>query len=585
VDVSLLLSPVAIDGAPSPQGLRMRLLWHEAGKKTWLALASTIASRASYVRPSVVGAWTFWVVMAVIALAALAGAFALVRAAADRPASKPPATAQGSRLRRLRRWLRTVPLGLWIAMAVAVANAGAWMLITPTFQGPDEPEHIGYAEYVGETGKVPRNLGDDYIAAPDASLVNYRLPWSVEGRPSWSALNDRLLHEQLAGPVPRLSEAGAAYIASNPPLYYYLTAVPYRLASGGDFLDRVYAMRLLSVLLAGLTTGFVFLFLRELMPGTPWAWTIGALAVAFQPLFGFMGGTVNPENLLWTASAAMFWLLARSFRRGLTLRRGVAIAAVLAIGLFAKTSMAGVVPGVALALALLVLRSRERPRPLRIKAAALAIVVVPPIAWLLIQQLVFGRSFANTTEQYAGISHRNESITAAVDYLWQFYLPPLPFMHHGWFWGGRYPHYPLWQTYFQGFVGRFGWFAFGFPTWVSQVALAVALPVILLAGSLLVRARGIVRRRWPELVSYAAIVAGVLLLVGLVGYRVRAGGDSNFEQTRYLFALLPLYGALVAVAARAAGRRWGPVVAAVFLVLAIANSVFGQLLTVAHYFG
>jgi 4-amino-4-deoxy-L-arabinose transferase-like glycosyltransferase len=342
-------------------------------------------------------------------------------------------------------------------------------------------------------------------------------------------------------------------------------------------------MRLLSVLLAGLTTGFVFLFLRELMPGTPWAWTIGALAVAFQPVFGFMGGAVNPENLLWSASAAMFWLLARSFRRGLTLRRGAGIAAALAVGLFAKTSMAAVVPGVALGLALLVLRSQARPRPLRTKAAALAIVVVPPIAWLLIEQHVFGRSFATSTEQYAGISHRNESIPGALDYLWQFYLPPLPFMHHGWFWGARYPHYPLWQTYFEGFVGRFGWFAFGFPTWVSQVALAVALPVIVLAGSLLVRARGIVRRRWHELASYVAIMAGVLLLVGLVGYRVRAGGDANFEQTRYLFALLPLYGALVAVAARAAGRR-GPAVAAAFLVLAIANSVFGQLVTLSHYF-
>jgi hypothetical protein len=97
--------------------------------------------------------------------------------------------------------------------------------------------------------------------------------------------------------------------------------------------------------------------------------------------------------------------------------------------------------------------------------------------------------------------------------------------------------------------------------------------------------RGIVRRRWHELASYAAIGAGVFLLVGLVGYRVRSGGNANFEQTRYLFALLPLYGALVAVAARAAGRRWGPVAAAAFLVLAIADSVFGQLLTISHYFG
>ena len=41
-----------------------------------------------------------------------------------------------------------------------------------------------------------------------------------------------------------------------PPLYYGLQAAPLALASGGDFLDRLLAMRLLSVLFAGLTAGF-----------------------------------------------------------------------------------------------------------------------------------------------------------------------------------------------------------------------------------------------------------------------------------------------------------------------------------------
>ena len=48
-----------------------------------------------------------------------------------------------------------------------------------------------------------------------------------------------------------------------------------------------------SALLAALTTLFTFLFLREVLE-EPWTWTVGALAVAFQPLFGFISSGVHP---------------------------------------------------------------------------------------------------------------------------------------------------------------------------------------------------------------------------------------------------------------------------------------------------
>ena len=52
------------------------------------------------------------------------------------------------------------------------------------------------------------------------------------------------------------------------------------------------SMRLVAALLAALTTLFVFLFLREVF-AERWTWTVGALAVAFQPLFGFISGAVH----------------------------------------------------------------------------------------------------------------------------------------------------------------------------------------------------------------------------------------------------------------------------------------------------
>ena len=66
------------------------------------------------------------------------------------------------------------------------------------------------------------------------------------------------------------------------------------------------AMRLFSSLFAGVMVFFAFMFLRELLPRSPWAWTVGGLVTAFQPVLGFLAGGVNNDNLAIAAAAALF---------------------------------------------------------------------------------------------------------------------------------------------------------------------------------------------------------------------------------------------------------------------------------------
>jgi hypothetical protein len=49
--------------------------------------------------------------------------------------------------------------------------------------------------------------------------------------------------------------------------------------------------------------------------------------------------------------------------------------------------------------------------------------------------------------------------------------------------------------------------------------------------------------------------------------------------------MLALWGAILALAARGAGRRWGPAVGVSIVVLVIAHDLFAQLQVVARYFG
>jgi hypothetical protein len=148
----------------------------------------------------------------------------------------------------------------------------------------------------------------------------------------------------------------------------------------------------------------------------------------------------------------------------------------------------------------------------------------------------------------------------------------------------QFPWYPAWEVYFKGFIGRFGWFEFGFPAAWYWVALA---PFLAMVGLVALRARRAIATRWPEFLTYAAMMAGLVVGLELVsyGYHRGFGGLVFFEQTRYLLPLLPLYGALVAVAAWAAGPRWGRPVGGFIVVLAMGHSLFAQLLTIARFYG
>jgi 4-amino-4-deoxy-L-arabinose transferase-like glycosyltransferase len=490
-----------------------------------------------------------------------------------------PANPRG--LARLTALVRRLPAACWACAAIAVVNAGVWAVIVPPFQVPDEIDHAAYVQYVAEKGDLPRPSARPSDYGPDLAHAAGGLPYTVEGKVNWSAANSRGVREQLrrAGSTPGDVGVGGGS-TNNPPLYYLLEAVPYKIASGSNYFNTLLAMRLMSALLAGITVLFSYLFIREVLPGTRWAWTVGALAVAFQPVFGFIGGGVNNDNLLYAAGAALLFVLARAFRRGLTPLLGLALGGTLLVGLMAKSGFLGVVPGVLLGLAFLIWRAesaRRRAALLGAGAATLA-SAVPFAAWMVVNQQVFDRVATTTSGFTAAPVEQAATVSGQLSYLWQFFLPRAPFMYD------HFTDYPLWDTYFQGFVGRFGWFQYQFPLWVHWLALGVVAVLLVLAAVALSRAHLFRTGRWPELLTYVVLLGGLALLVNVAAYRFHSTHFLSFEQTRYLFPLLGLWGLLVAVAARGAGRRWGPVVGGVLVVLVMAHSLAAMLLTLSRYY-
>jgi 4-amino-4-deoxy-L-arabinose transferase-like glycosyltransferase len=479
-----------------------------------------------------------------------------------------------------------VPRQAWLCAIVACLNAACWSLITPPFQVPDEPDHYAYVEQLALTGELPSSEAsanypaDEALALRDLSTNRVRLQPENPAVLSPAEKQRLELDFALARSTPVRATGTGGVATAEPPLYYALELIPYQLGAGGTVLDRIQLMRLLSALMAGLTALFAFLFVRETLPQAPWAWTVGGMAIALTPMLGFMSGGVTPEAQLYAVSAATFLCLARAFRRGLTPKRAGAIAAVVAIGLLTKLNFVGFLPGIALAMIVLVRRLPSPSRATVYRALGAALVA---IAGLAVAAVASG-ALQHTQIGSPGTSFHNVtghgSLLGRANYVWQFFLPRLPGMPDDF--PGIFTTRQIW---FNGLVGLYGWLDTTFPAWVYEAALVPATALALLLLAALVANRSALRGSSAEVATYAVMAVGLLILVGSASYVGFPELGGAYAESRYLLPLLALMGGALALAARGAGRRWGPTVGVVVLVLFFAHDLFSQLQAIARYYG
>jgi 4-amino-4-deoxy-L-arabinose transferase-like glycosyltransferase len=490
----------------------------------------------------------------------------------------------GAPAARLRAALARLPRAAWLCALLACVNATAWSLITPPFQGLDEQDHFAYVQQLAETGSLPSSSGETYsplehVALRDLHFEGVR--WQVENDAISSRAQQRRLRRDLASKPSPLGSGDAGSAASEPPLYYGLAVVPYELGRGGGVLDQVQLIRLLSAVIAGLTALFAYLFVREALPGAPWAWVVGGLVAALAPLLGSMSSLVNPDALLYAVSAALFYSLARAFRRGLTRRRAVAIGLVTAIGFITKLNFIGLLPAVLLGLGLLTRRAARDSRrdAYRCLALALALAAVP-IAIFLLANALGGRSGVGPVSAAIHSTRKHGSLLGEISYIWQLYLPRLP---------GMSDDFPgvltTLQVWFRGVVGVYGWLDTPFPGAVYDVALVLFLLVAASFVRGLVQARAVLRARSGELAVYALASLGLLGLVGADSYIAFLANAGLYLQARYLLPLGALGAAAAVLAARGAGRRWGPTLGALIVLLVLAQDIFSQMLVISRFYG
>jgi len=531
-------------------------------ERSLLSQLPTVFERASLFRPPWVGRWTYWVLFGlVLPLAFGLALFLLVKA-------------------QTLSWRR---LGAGV-FAVTVAITLSWSLLTPPFQAPDEQDHFAYVQQLAENGTAASQSPG--LPAWSSSLTlglestrALAANEQADGRAPWLRSDERAWGRAAQSDPSEKDGGGPTTAATHGPVYYGVMAAAYRAAGDSSIWSQLTAVRIGSGLLSALAVLFVLLAAREVAPRRPLFAVGAALLVALNPMFTFIGASVNNDVGVNAAAALFLFLLIRVARRGFTWPVALALGATLGVLPVIKGTAYALYVVAALALPALLVKHRSRAVLIGIAATVTAVVLVQ-IGW---SELApgFGRTTFTTPGGGAPISGPSlfSSAGTSLSYIWQIFLPVLPSM---------YDHYPLddWPAYTIYIVrgwASFGWYDIVFPPIVYTTIIA-GMVATAVAGLVFARRRfDWVKSNWVVVVTL--LVTPVIVIAAVERSFATVGQRSVIaEMGRYLFPAIGALALLAAGAFWAWRERWAAQITTAVVVVLMVLTYASQLLTLRGFY-
>lgn len=388
---------------------------------------------------------------------------------------------------------------LLLLLVCYFALALVYSVATPDWESPDEAGHVEYILHLRTEGTLPRQ---------EAGVLG-----AAQHPPLYYALAALLTlpadaHDSSGGRIPNPDFVWSAQGGANNNVALHRSAetFPFR---GRALL--LHLARLASVLMGVVTVALVARIGWEIFPNRPGIGLIGGAFVAFTPQFLFISGSVNNDNLLIAAVTGVWWLSIRALAQPTKMSRWLAVGALLAVALLAKSS--AVIACLVVGGLILFVAGQKRSPVLFVRAGlAVALPILLGTGWWFIRnQMLYGDplGWAVFTEIYAAV----------------FRTAP--------FTGNDLRHFLT--TQMNSFWGLFGWMNVWAPAWFyTGIRLFSGLS---LAGFLIFLVVG-----FRKLSAFQRAAIGLLLVAALAQelymlYAVQRF-DASWYQGRYLFSVI-----------------------------------------------
>jgi hypothetical protein len=193
-----------------------------------------------------------------------------------------------------------------------------------------------------------------------------------------------------SGRLPVFSKAGADYEAHQPPLYYLIAAIFYKIDHGVHF------VRIAATLLGLVLIWVSFFTAKELLPNRPDIAATAAMIVAFLPMNVALSSSVSNDtaaNLVFVLYLLVIGRILRGKTR--TVKNSVLLAVIMAAGMWTKSSALILLPLTVFALAFAVWkRNLSANTALTMCAISVFGALLLTAPWLLRNEHLYGDLFA-----------------------------------------------------------------------------------------------------------------------------------------------------------------------------------------------
>jgi 4-amino-4-deoxy-L-arabinose transferase-like glycosyltransferase len=480
--------------------------------------------------------------------------------------------------------IRSTSLPLALLLALALIQGLAWSFMTGPLQGPDEPGHVAYVQYLAETGHGPSTAErggavSSEIGTAEVALGLLPLIGHSNARPTWSALAPVSRALSALPDSARKDGSGPNAVGQNPPLYYAYEAIAYRLSPNQSLVGRLFAMRVANVLLYVLTVGLMWALAGEIFT-RQWVRFLAAAAVALNPKLASLAGNVNPDTLLVTVSTGFILAGLRLLQRGPSPGRVAAVGLMAGLGALTHGRGLFLIPPAVVVVAIAWLRARpprrETVRQLAIGGGALLACLIVAFLWTR-SDSAGGGAFGGEVGQATGEPF---SAREFLSYVWQFYFPRFSFMNPSIAHGYGYRQMFI-ETFFGGYANYEVNFRPAVYDWLQILAFA---GFIGLYTAIVVRWRR-VSAHWPTVLFVVSVMGSLLALLHISSYRDLQGGGDPLITGRYLLPAIALFGVAIAWVVGSLPRRIAPWVGAVMLAGFVALGIEGFLINAERFYG
>ena len=304
-----------------------------------------------------------------------------------------------------RRKIAVTILLLWMAF---VARGLWYCAMAPAWEGYDEPFHFAFLQHVAaglgppaRTTPVSLEVQDSLHLLPIAwELQFHSIPQPLTtyddywGLPAEQRASREVGVRELASSLAYhpATEPIANYEAQQAPLYYRISAVALRWMSGSPLLSQLFALRVLSVLLASAVVPLAYLVAREVLRDPTQALGTTALLVLFPELMINLARVSNESVAMICFTLVLLFAL-KAVATPLYWRWWVLLGAALGCGLLTKAYFLTAVPALmGLAIYCLVKQEAAPDRPhlavaARIGAAFALVFAIAGVFYLRVHAL------------------------------------------------------------------------------------------------------------------------------------------------------------------------------------------------------